>query len=229
MPSGRYAQENTVPIGYVTDFPNPRPTPVVSGALVSSAVLGSPSTLPGTLLLGAPLVGPGAPVAGERSIPVSVAFSAVVTATRSIPVHAALWHPVTQPNSDISIDGWTNQTGGPATYPDISEPLPDDATYIVSPAITVGASAPIIFGLPPMPDPGVGLGLRLDVRAGPVPSETTTLALRVDLLDASAVQVGSHRLVVAPDAIGWLTFTFSPGEADAYRTGAGFSTGGRLR
>jgi len=145
--SGRYAQENTVPIGYVTDFPH------------------------------------------SRSVPIS---------------------------------DWTDQTGGPASYTDVSETALDDSTWILSPPVVTDAA--ITFGLLAMPDPGVGNALTLIARAGPPIGDTTSGLLRVDLLDASEVQVGTHTLAVATSALGWLHFNFTVAETDAFRTGAGFTT-----
>jgi len=166
----------------------------------------------------------GAPPAG---IPVVVGPT---TSTRTIPVSVSFTYVVIQPISNIDVDSWTDQVPGPATYADIAESVPDDSTWILSPAgLTTGTSAPAIFGLPAMTDPGAGGALVLIARTGPPVSGTTTASLQVDLLDASATQVGTHTLVVPTSALDYLHFNFTVAETDAYRAGNGFSTGGRLR
>jgi len=212
-----------------------------------TGVLGSPFTQPGQALPGTPL--PALIAVNERSVPISVALStgvfvaltgsatghasttAALSATRrrSVPLSGLVSLGFVQPDSDVSIDDWTNQTGGPATYPDVSEPTPDDTTYIVSPAIPSGSSTPIVFGLPPMVDPGVGTPLEMRVRAGAVPGETTTARLRIDLLDADAIQVGTQAVIVPTGAFDWVTFIFTSAESDAYRAGDGFALGGQIR
>jgi len=162
-----------------------------------------------------------------RTIPSSLVLGSV--AERVVPLSAVLLDQFVHPDEDISIDSWINHTGGPATYHDVAEPAPDDDTYIVSPTIPAGSSSPIVFGLPPMIDPGEGTPLQLFVRAGAVPGETTNARLRIDLLDADAIQVGTQTLVVPTGAFDWVYFVFTSGEADAYRAGDGFALGGQLR
>jgi len=131
---------------------------------------------------------------------------------------------VVQGVSDISADGWVTQTGATATYTEISEPVPDDSTYIRSPSVVSGTSGEFVMRLGVMTDPGTApFGLSLRLR-----NQTGAAKLRVTLLDAGSTPV-ANRLIDATATFAPVSFEFTTLEKNAYRSGGGFDLGGEIK
>jgi Concanavalin A-like lectin/glucanases superfamily len=124
-----------------------------------------------------------------------------------------------QPDSDVSISGWSTHTGATTNlYQQIDETPRDDADYVLS--ADTPSSDTLILSLQPVTDPGVNNNFVVRLRL----RKTTTSQINL----TATLQAGTTDIATGTfnDISGELTevnFLLTSGEVDSFRSNGGFA------